>query len=98
MQHITRFAVKRELFDRAHTTILEGMPGLRELCVVWGDWRSVAEARMETGVGFREVDEGELMGRGRGGDHSKLILLCFFVHLSVYVDNTYSLSFWDFEI
>ncbi|KAH9219530.1 hypothetical protein DL95DRAFT_384152, partial [Leptodontidium sp. 2 PMI_412] len=43
VKFIQRFAVKRELFDRACTVILEGMKGLRELCVVWRDWRPVGE-------------------------------------------------------
>lgn len=78
MKFIQRFAVKRELFDRACTVILEGMKGLRELCVVWRDWRPVGETWEMRGVGFREVEEGVLMGRGRENSHSELGFFFFF--------------------
>ncbi|KAL2070509.1 hypothetical protein VTL71DRAFT_13535 [Oculimacula yallundae] len=73
VKDITRFAVKRELFDRAHREILEGMEALEKLWVVWKDWRPVREALLEREIGFRELDEeGGLMRRGEA--HTEYIL------------------------
>ncbi|PVH76787.1 hypothetical protein DL98DRAFT_657245 [Cadophora sp. DSE1049] len=90
---IRRFAVKRELFDGAWQVIFscastggrgledegegEGLVGMEELLMVWRDWRVVREAWWEKGGGFREVGEGELMGRGRDNEHTGfLVRMC----------------------
>ncbi|XMA17759.1 hypothetical protein WAI453_010550 [Rhynchosporium graminicola] len=69
-RHIKKFAVRRDVFDRSHREIFEGMEGLEELCVVlrdWRDWRPIREAWMATGVGFKKIEhceEKRLMGSG----------------------------------
>ncbi|KAH7355141.1 hypothetical protein BKA65DRAFT_497757 [Rhexocercosporidium sp. MPI-PUGE-AT-0058] len=104
---IKRLAVRTVLFDRAGLMILEGMETLQEFYVVWGDWRGVRETCMERGVRFKDVEEGELMGkersrgmeRLRGGIHSEFLgwwFYLFILFLSALWRIKFYSTFWGF--